>query len=62
MSQASTDMRKYQMEFARAVTSNFFTPEQVKAMLLSQVSTMNTFELEDMLAAVAMDRYDLPDT
>lgn len=59
MSQASTEMRQYQERFGKALELDYFTAEEVKAMLLDAVRFMNQSELDRLLEQTSLDKYDL---
>ena len=59
MSRASTEMTELQEAFVRAVDADAFSNGAMAQMLVKAVRQMSVYEMEQLLAEVGMDRYDL---
>ena len=61
MSRASTDIQKMVDTFKTALMDEKFSYEQLRTMLDTSSTYMNTFQIEDMLKAVDVDINDITD-
>ena len=59
MSRASTEIQEMSDTIKAAVRNEKFSYEQLRIMLIEQISLMNINTMEDMLKAVSVDINDL---